>query len=282
MAITVNTNMAAINISRNLETATAKMNSASERMSSGKKINSAADDAAGFSVAKTLSNTISATAVAKDNVAIGQDLLSTTEGVLNVVQDNLTRIQDLVTEGSNGTYSSSDLTAIQTEIDSRFTEISSVTSNAKFNGQALFSGANGTAVHIQAGTTAAEKVVLSSSIFAAVNVSSTQGSIDSAFSAGNVASALALTLNAISSDIGKITSRETNIGAFQNQLSSVSDALTTTDTNLKSARSTVQDSDTASDSADYVQQQILQEISTSLLSSANQAASIAYTLVRGI
>lgn len=280
MAITVNTNMAAINISNNLESATAKMNKASERMSSGKKINSAADDAAGFSVAKTLSNTISATKVAKDNVAIGQDLLSTTEGVLNVVQDNLTRIQDLVTEGSNGTYSSSDLTAIQTEIDSRFTEISSVTTNAKFNGQTLFSNKH---VNIQAGTTAGEAVVLSSSIFSTVDVSANKTAIDGAFTGGgNVASALSATLAGLTTAINNITGRETNIGAFQNQLSSVSDALTTTDTNLKSARSTVQDSDTASDSADYVQQQILQEISTSLLSSANQAASIAYTLVRGI
>lgn len=279
MAITVNTNMAAIHISKNLETATEKMNKATERMSSGLRINSAADDAAGFSVAKTLSNTISATAVAKDNVAIGQDLLSTTEGVLNVVQDNLTRIQDLVTEGANGTYSASDLTAIKTEIDSRFTEISNVTTNAKFNGQTLFSSKT---INIQAGTTAGEKVALTSTIFATVDVSSNKTAIDSAFGSSNVSSALAATLSGLSTAIDGITSRETNIGAFQNQLSSVSDALTTTDINLRSARSTVQDSDTAADSADYVQQQILQEISTSLLSSANQAASIAFTLVRGM
>lgn len=278
MAITVNTNMAAIRISGNLEKATANMNNAMIRMSTGSKINSASDDPAGYSVSTTLKNTISGTGVAKANVAIGQDLLSTTEGVLNVVQDNLSRIQDLVTEASNGTYSASDLASIKSEVDARFTEITNITGNATFNGKSLFATKP---VAIQAGTTVGEQLIIASSIFTAVNLSGIQTGIDTAFAAANASSALSQTLSTIVGAVSNITQRETDIGAYQNQLSSVTDSLTTTNTNLKSALSTVKDSDTATDSANYVQQQILQQISTSLLSSANQAASIALTLVKG-
>ena len=280
MSITVNTNMAAIRIQENLQDSTDGMNRAMVRMSSGLKINSASDDAAGFSVATKLSNTISGNQVAQDNVSVGQDLLSTTEGVLDVVQQNLARIQDLMIQASSGTYSSDDLAAIKSEVVARLEEITTLTSNATFNGKTLFSGENGQAITIQSGTTKEEQTVLTSSIFAAVSVSTLKTTVEAAFTKGTT-SALSSTLSDISTKIDNITERQTDIGACQNKLEAVSDALEVMNTNLTSALSTIQDSDTAEDSASYVQQQILQEISTTLLSSANQAASIAYTLVQG-
>ncbi len=100
MSITVNTNMQALRIQNNLNSATEKMNTAMERMASGSKINSAKDDAAGLAVSTTLSNTISSSKIASDNVAIGSDLLSTAEGTLDVISENLARIRDLTEQAA--------------------------------------------------------------------------------------------------------------------------------------------------------------------------------------
>ena len=284
MTITVNTNMAAIRIQENLQSATDGMNDAMIRMSSGLKINSAGDNPAGFSVSTKLSNTISGLCVAQDNVSIGLDMLATAEGVLKVVQENLGRINDLVTQGANETYSADDLSALASEVAARFEEIETVTDNATFNGKALFSGA-GAAVTIQSGTTAAEQTTIPATVFAevadAANFDVLEAAIAAAFASADPSADLSAQLANLSTFVDNIIQRQTDIGANQSKLASVEDALEVMTTNLTSALSTIQDSDTAADSADYVQKQILQQISTSLLSSANQAASIAYTLVQG-
>ena len=143
MSITVNTNMSALKIQQNLASATDKMNTAMERMSSGSKINSAKDDAAGYAVSTSLSTDLSITNTASDNVAMGQDLLSAADGVLGVITENLERIADLLTQASTGTYSPDDLAAIEGEIHARGTEINSQLLT-KFNGILLF-GAGGAA-----------------------------------------------------------------------------------------------------------------------------------------
>lgn len=279
MAITVNTNMQALRIQSNLANATDRMNTAMERMSSGSKINSAKDDAAGFAVSTTLKTNISGTKVASDNVAIGKDLLSTTEGVLDVVTTNLQRVRDLVEQASNGTYTADDRAGIKAEIDARLDQISSITTNATFNGKTLFS-ASAEAVVIQSGTTAAEQTTLASSIFDEVSVSSLQSGLDAAFSTGTT-SAISAMLQDIDDSLEDITERQTDIGAAQNQLDAVSSALEVQGTNLKSTLSTVQDADVAEESASYVQSQILQSASATLLVQANSAPQVALTLIQG-
>ena len=279
MSITVNTNMSALRIQNNLSTATNNMNTAMERMSSGSKINSAKDDAAGYAVAKTLSKAVSGTKVASNNVAVGNDLLSTTEGVLEVVASNLQRIRDLAEQASNGTYTSADRTKIKAEIDARMSEISSLTTNATFNGKTLFkSGA--TDITIQSGTTKADNVVLDKSIFGKVTTSVLSGSISAAITAGTYG-ALSGLLDKLDTAITGITTRITDIGAAQNKLEAVSDALTVQKTNLSSALSTIKDADVAEESASYVQSQILQSASATLLTQANSAPQIALTLIKG-
>jgi len=275
MGITVNTNMSALKIQTNLSNATRKMNTAMERMSSGSKINSAKDDAAGYAVSTKLTSTISGTKVASDNVAIGQDMLSTADGVLTVVSSNLSRIKDLTEQASNGTYTTEDLNAIAAEVGARL-------SNATFNGKKLFSGTNGTAVSIQSGTTASEKTVLSSVIFSAVNLTSLS-LLTSQIKAGNtsiIASNL-IKVDTLLTGANSINARQTQIGAAQNKLTAVTDALSVQTTNMTSALSTVKDADVAQESASYVQQQILQSASSTLLTQANSAPQIALTLIKG-
>jgi len=250
-----------------------------ERMSSGSKINSAKDDAAGLAVSTTLSKTISGSKVASSNVKIGQDLLSTAEGTLDVILTNLTRVRDLTEQAANGTYSASDRTAISSEITARMTEVNTLANNATFNGTNLFSG-TGTAKSIQSGTEATDQTSLDGSIFAAVDVSTLSTTITTDIT-GGVSATIAGNLTALDTAISGITSRQTAIGAAQNQLSAVSDGLDVQQTNLTSALSTIKDSDVAEESATYVQQQILQQASASLLVQANSAPQIALTLIKG-
>jgi len=281
MSITVNTNMSALKIQTNLSNATNKMNTAMERMSSGSKINSAKDDAAGYAVSTKLSSKISGTSVAQDNVAIGQDMLSTVDGVLSVVSSNLSRIRDLTEQAANGTYTSEDLKAIGAEVDARLSEITSMTSNATFNGKTLFKGTTGTAVSIQSGTTAGEKTTLTGSIFASVGAETTLKDLSKYITGADTTHTASSMLTSIDTVLTGITTRQTEIGAAQNKLTAVSDSLTVQKTNLTSALSTVKDADVAEESASYVQQQILQSASSTLLTQANSAPQIALTLIKG-
>ena len=279
MGITVNTNMAALKIQTNLSNATEKMNTAMARMSSGYKINSAKDDAAGYAVSTKLRSTISGTNIASDNVAIGQDLLATVDGVLSVVSDNLSRIRDLTEQAANGTYTDEDLAAIAAEVEARLTQITSLTENATFNGKNLFAD-SGKEIVIQSGTTANEQTKLDAGIFAEIDLSSVSGLVSAITGSAGVSSYLQK-IDSLLTGTDGITARQTDIGAAQNQLDAVADALDVQYTNLTSALSTVQDADVAEESASYVQAQILQSASATLLVQANSAPQIALTLIQG-
>lgn len=289
MGITVNTNMQAMRIQHNLDSATSKMNTAMERMASGSRINSAKDDAAGLAVSTTLQNIISSSKVASDNVAIGNDLLSTAEGTLDVISENLGRIRDLTEQAANGTYSSDDLSAIAAEVDKRLTEIGNLAASSSFNGIGLLNGKASVTLQIGTGSnTTTDQLSLDSSIFADVasvlstNQLTTAGLVNDIKTTGAThSSQLATDLGKIDKAVADITGRITSIGAAQNQLQAVSDGLTVQQTNLSSALSTIKDADVAEESASYVQQQILQSASASLLVQANSAPQIALTLIKG-
>lgn len=282
MGITVNTNMQALRIQHNLDVATSKMNTSMERMASGSKINSAKDDAAGLAVSTTLKNTISSSKVATDNVHIGSDMLSSIEGTLDVISENLGRIRDLTEQASNGTYSTDDLAAISSEVGKRLSMVDNLATSTTFNGIKLLDGSATAGITLQIGTgsAAVDKLTLESSIFAGVNMTSTLSGLTTAISAGNPA-ATSVYLGTIDTAVKNMTSRVTAIGAAQNQLAAVADGLSVQTQNLTSALSTIRDADIANESASYVQQQILQSASASLLTQANSAPQIALTLIKG-
>jgi len=174
MAITVNTNMQALTIQKNLSNATDMMNTAMQRMSSGYKINSAKDDAAGYAVSTKLETSIKCSKTASDNVAIGMNLLDTSEGSYDTVEANLERIRDLAEQASNGTYSSEDVSAIVSEIVQRIEEINRSTAAATFNDVQLFdsssdAGTNG--LKLQIGTESTDVLSLDNSLFSDATVS---------------------------------------------------------------------------------------------------------------
>lgn len=286
MAITVNTNISAMNIQANLSQATSNMNKAMVRMSTGSKINSASDDAAGLAVSTSLEKTISSSKVASQNVQIGSNLLTTTEGTLEVIKKNIQRIRDLAEQSANGTYSTTDRNAMKAEAQQRAAEIDRLATSSKFNGIHLLCADSQTTsgIAIQVGTESGsgDSLTISSSVFQNANVSmiglGTSTQIGDAFAS---ASASKTFLNSCDTALTNITDRETSIGAFQNRLTAAAENLTVQKTNLTAANSTIKDADVAEESANYVQAQILQQASAALLASANQAPSIALTLIKG-
>jgi len=151
MAITINTNMSSLVAQKSLNSATNTMDTAMQRLSTGLKINSSKDDAAGSAVATRLNYKISSLSVAEDNAQMGASLLETAEGTLDVIQSNLERIRDLTEQAANGTYGSDAMTAIKAEISGRLDEITRIAETTDFNGKNLLDGSMNAGINLQVG-----------------------------------------------------------------------------------------------------------------------------------
>ena len=283
MSITVNTNIASLTAQKALNGATTKMNTAMERMSTGYKINSSKDDAAGMAVSTNLDYKVSSLNVAQSNAQMGSSLLDTTEGVLDVVNDNLTRIRDLSEQAANGTYGSDALKAINTEINARLTEITRVANSTDFNGKKVLAGEADAAgvkndIKLQVGIENNDSsiITLSKDLFAKTDASALVGKASVNFQNDTDARTF---LDSVDSAIKTVTERKTEIGGKQAAITSAMDSALVMETNLTSASSLIKDADIAEESSNYIKQQILQQTSASLLATANQAPSIALNLV---
>ena len=177
MAITVNTNVASLTAQKSLNTATTKMNTAMERLSTGVRINSSKDDAAGSAVSTKLEYKVSSLAVAGDNAQMGSSLLDTEEGTLDVIQSNMTRIRDLTEQAANGTYGSDAMTAIKSEIAGRLAEVTRIAGTTEFNGKTLLDGSMDNGINLQVGITSGDDSVinLDGSLFASATADSLLG-----------------------------------------------------------------------------------------------------------
>lgn len=140
MVLTINTNMGSLQAQHALSKSTNSLNKSIERMTTGYKINSAKDDAAGLAVATKMETKLGSVSVAESNVQLGSSLLNTIEGNYGVIQDHLQRIRDLTEQAANGTYATDSLLAIKSEISQRLDEIDRVTKNTEYNGMYLLSG----------------------------------------------------------------------------------------------------------------------------------------------
>jgi len=283
MALTVNTNLASLLVQKNMTNATADLNKAIERMTTGYKINAAKDDAAGYFVAKKMEVQLSSISVAQDNCSIGASLLSTTESNYDLIATHLQRIRDLTEQAANGTYDQESIDAIKSEVTARMAEIDRVAGSCEFNGIKLMDGSNTAGINIQCGidSTANSSIVLASELFASGEASVLMGVAGNTFmgyfTVGGADYDTAL--DAIDEAIGKISERQTQIGSYQNRLDSANDALGVQFDNVTSSLSTIKDADVAEESSAYIKAQILQQASATLLATANQAPSIALNLL---
>ena len=303
MAIIVNTNMSALKTQKNLNNASNSLQTALERMSTGLKINKAADDAAGLYVATNLNTQISGSKVAKNNISTGNNVLSTLEGDLDVILDNLNRIRDLSVQAANSIYDQSAMGAMKDEIDQRLQEIDRISLASNFNGLQLLAGKgqladNGLRLQVGANADSAANAISLEKAFFAKTDSSTlgtsykgqlpngtklaankglSGNLELAFAN---ASSAALYIDIIDAAIDDISSKKSTIGATMNRLDAALTSLTTVIENNTAAKSTIMDADIAEESAEYTKQQILQQTSSALLVQANQLPSLALNLIQ--
>ncbi|RAI11336.1 MAG: flagellin FliC [Candidatus Melainabacteria bacterium] len=277
MAITVNTNIPSLTAQKSLNSATSKMNQAMERMTTGLKINSSKDDAAGLAVANKLDYQVSSLKVAQDNAQMGSSMLDTMEGVMTTINDNLTRIRDLTEQAANGTYGSDAMAAIKAEVNARLAEIDRVAKSTEFNGKKLLDGST-TEVNLQVGLDKTDNSVikLDDKIFQDSTRDGLGINADVAWKSDTEARNY---LETIDKAIEKITNAKTAIGGKQAAITSAMESANVMATNLTSASALIKDADIAEESSNYIKQQILQQTSASLLATANQAPSIALNLV---
>ncbi len=282
MSIVVNTNVSSLMAQRNLNAANTGVNKAVERLSTGFKINRAADDAAGLAIAENLLVQVNGTNVAKDNTQHGINLLQTAEGDMSVIQDHLQRVRDLTVQAANGIYSTTERAMITEEIQSRFEEITRIANASKFADIPLLSTDNNSALVLQIGANsgAENRLDISDALIkmtaTALSAEFSQTGITASFATGQTASEF---IDIIDEALEKVSDARSKIGAYQNRLESTIESLSIKGENLSASLSQLRDADIAKEAAELTKQQILQQSSATLLAQANANPQIALSLL---
>ena len=285
MALTVNTNIAAMNAQRNLGNTSAQLQQSFQRLSSGLRIVQAKDDAAGLAIADTLRADQHIATVAIRNANDGVSMISIADGALTQIGNVLTRMAELSEQSANGTLGASQRSALNAEFFSLGSEIQRIADTTNFNGINLLSG--GAQVQLQVG--------FNSATTAQINFSGVQGSLASLGLAGSGSSQLTFSLNdaanaqtsslsaldAVKAAITSLTSTRGALGATESRLSVAVQNLQVARENFASAESQIRDVDVAEEAANLTRENILQQAGTSILAQANQQPALALRLLGG-
>ena len=251
------------------------LSTAMNRLSTGMRINSAKDDAAGLAISASMTAQIRGMNQGVRNANDGISMAQTAEGALDEVTNMLQRMRELAVQGANGTYSTSDLANITAEQDALGAQISSIIANTTYNGKNLFATAANT-VTIQAGANSTDTVSMS---FTQLNAASTKLSAVVDFTANKMKTGLGL--SAFDDAIAEVSTTRAGLGAGQNRLQSAVNNLTNNATNLTDARSRIQDADFSAESTNLANAQILSQASTAMLAQANQSSQGVLKLLGG-
>ena len=274
MSISLNTNLTSIIARRNLGDANEALKQNIERLSTGKRINSASDDPAGLAVSENMQADIRSLAAAKQNANDGVSMAETAEGALSETQDILNRMKELATEANTDALNSGQRDNIQKEFKAMKAELSDISQDTEFNGTTLL--ATGFAAQIQVGKDAADQVTVA----LGQGVSPASLGVAAEVVSGartNASSAVGAVQTAIN-DVSKIRA---NLGAQVNRLDIKMDNIGTEKQNLEAANSRIRDTDVAKETAELAQNQILVQASTSMLSQANSSPQTALSLLGG-
>jgi flagellin len=285
MGLRIQNNIDAFNTHRQLQISSDAASSSMEKLSSGFRINRAADDAAGLAISEQMRGQIGGLAQAQRNAQDGVSLVQTAEGSLNEVHSMLQRLRDLKVQFDNGTLSSDDQNAIASEVAQISQELGDVTNQTSFNGNTLLKGAT---FAFQVGANNGETVSTTAvDLTAAIGTSGTGG-----LSEITAASSQALALSALSSGalssvatidaaIKNVSTARANYGAVQNRLDHRLNSLATYQENLTASESRIRDVDMAAEMTSYTKSNILQQAGTSMLAQANQSPQLVLSLLRG-
>ncbi|MEG8051028.1 flagellin [Sphingomonas aurantiaca] len=285
----IGTNISALRATNASTKASGLLATSMERLSTGKRINSAKDDAAGLAISSSMTSQIKGMNQGVRNANDGISMAQTAEGALDEVSNNLQRMRELEVQKSNGTYSTSDIANIKTEQDALAKQISNVLTNTSFNGVKLFDGTAAVApattttaktIKVQAGANASDSIDLNlgSSLSEAATGSGstlTGGGVGTVVVAtttnGTTTVAAGGTLQNYDDAISLVSNRRASLGAAQNQLQSAVNNLTSNATNLSDAKSRIEDTDFSAETTALAKAQILNQASTAMLSQANQS-----------
>ena len=268
MALSVNSNIASLNSQRQLANSTNDLNTSYERLSSGKRINSAKDDSAGLQISSRLTSQINGLNQASRNANDGISLAQTAEGALDEVTSTLQRMRTLAVQSANGSNSTADRTALDTEFTELEAEITRIASQTSFGGVALLDGTY--SAEFQVGADANQ--VISVSMATDFSGVGTAGSVTTA---ANAQTAIA----ALDTALATTTSARSDLGSKQNRFSSAIRSNDNTAQNVSASRSRIEDTDYAKESAIMARNSVLQQASSSMLAQANQQPQIALSLL---
>jgi flagellin len=274
MSLYVNTNVSAINAQRQLINSGSSLDTAFKRLSSGFRINSAADDAAGLQISNRLSSQINGLNQAISNANDGISLAQTAEGAMDEITNSLQRIRVLAVQSQNGINSSADRVALQKEVSALKTEIGRIATTTQFGGIKLLDGSF--SAKFLVGANAGQNI--SVNLIRANGGYGTSGLSINTLSISTVQGA-SRALAQIDTAIETIDSARADLGALQNRFQSTIRNLSNIVENVSAARSRIRDTDFAKETAELTRSQILQQASTTILSQANQRPQAALSLL---
>ncbi len=283
MPAVINTNLASLNTQRNLTASQASLNTSLQRLSSGLRVNSAKDDAAGLAIAERMNAQVKGMNVAIRNANDGISLSQTAEGALGKVSDNLQRMRELAVQAANGTNSSADRTTLDQEYTALASEVTRVLESTKFNGLTLLNSTAPATFDFQVGAnndTNEQISITTTDITAGTGI--TAVTTGASATIADATGALALTaMDDLSTAIDEVSSARATFGAAQNRFEAVISNLQIASENQSASRSRIMDADFAAETANLTRGQILQQAGTAMLAQANSLPSGVLALLRG-
>jgi flagellin len=267
----INTNVSALRAQNSSRVANNMLGTAMERLSSGKRINSAKDDAAGLAIATRMDAKVRGLNQAVRNANDGISLAQTAEGAMNEVSNILVRMRELAVQSANGTQTAGDRTTMQTEVTALVAQIDDIATRTDFNGTKLLDGTAN--LNIQTGVNTGEVVNMTIG-----NLTSTGLAVGGVTLATTVGASAALTV--LDAAIQTVADQRANLGASQNRLDATVNNLTSTVTNLTESKSRIEDADFSVESTKLASAQILSQASTAMLAQANQSQQGVMNLLR--
>ena len=266
--LSINTNIGALNSSQSSYSVNKSMEESMARLSSGKRINSGADDAAGLFITKRMAGEIQGLNQAVRNAADAQAYLATTEGAMEEVHTILLRMRELAVQGSNGTYTTQDIRALRTEIVDLQAEINRISDDTTWNNIGVLSGAASTGITFQIGADNTQTMTVSvhgisvATQLGLISMASDDGNLTTATNFQNYITSLDAAISIISTDRGKYA-------AAMNRLDHAIANMQNVATNLSMAKGRIEDADFAAETSNLARVQVLQQASMAMLAQAN-------------
>jgi flagellin len=280
----IGTNVAALRAANASSSANKSLQTSIERLSTGKRINSAKDDAAGLAIASKMTSEIRGMTAAIRNANDGISLAQTAEGAMGEVTNILQRMRELAVQGANGTQSADEKASMQVEVSQLVAQITDIATNVTFNGTNLFGGGSaGTTIKLQTGAQASQTVDVKIAGLAVANLgngTNNLSQIDFTATPSGTSVDASGSLAVIDAALKTVNQSRAGLGASQSRLESTVSNLSTTITNLTEARSRIEDADFSAETTSLAKSQILSQASTAMLAQANQSQQTVLSLIR--